>query len=282
MKSFKFKSCCTVAVLLSIIFMIGCTKNDPLGSQKGPAPDIPPVSTFLMDFTVFPSSRLSKPLPTFDDNSDRLMSNKNWAFSAFQAGVWNTLITIGFAVPVAAFVESFNHEPEYRSDGTWVWTYQVPVNGVKHTAELHAKPALSGIQWEMYISKENAYSHFKWYDGFSNIPATEGSWTLYKSPEDQLPMIEIVWHRTPGQGTGDIRYTNVIPNGPENGGYIYYGKSKNDVYDAFYHIYNKGKDNLTVIEWNSTMKNGRVKDTQHFGDNDWHCWDRNLQDVDCQ
>lgn len=41
------------------------------------------------------------------------------------------------------------------------------------------------------------------------------------------------------------------------------------------------KQKFTEIMWNETTKEGRVKDTMHFGDTDWHCWDADLQDTDC-
>jgi hypothetical protein len=52
-------------------------------------------------------------------------------------------------------------------------------------------------------------------------------------------------------------------------------------YDAFYDIYNAGRDNHTNIEWNLDEKYGRVKDPFHFGDEDWHCWNNLLDDAPC-
>ena len=78
---------------------------------------------------------------------------------------------------------------------------------------------------------------------------------------------------------GDIKYTNIEPGGAENGGYIFYGKTTDTTYDAYYHIYNKGQDNLTEIEWNLTSKAGRIKDEKHYSDTDWHYWDENLDDI---
>ena len=67
--------------------------------------------------------------------------------------------------------------------------------------------------------------------------------------------------------TGDIKYTNIIPGGAENGGYIYYGTQTGDM-TRFYDIFNKGQDNLTEIEWNHTDYHGHVKDPNKFGDSD--------------
>ena len=149
----------------------------------------------------------------------------------------------------------------------------------KYTANLHGKVVTSGVQWKMYISQENGYSDFLWYEGESNFLATEGNWTLYRSPELPNPMLEILWHRNVSEGTADIRYQNIEEGHPENGGYIFYGINQETPYNAYYHIYNKGQNNLTEIEWNRTTKEGRVKDQNKYGNEEWHYWDSNLDDT---
>ncbi|RMG31932.1 MAG: hypothetical protein D6732_14145, partial [Methanobacteriota archaeon] len=216
---------------------------------------------------------------------NKTLSHQNWGWAAINVAVWNSLLTITFAVPVAAFAESFNHEPEQQDDGSWVWSYNFqPPGGVLHTAELHATLLSDGVQWEMYITKQNVFDHFLWYSGISDFLGQHGTWTLFHDPTDPQPFIGIEWNRNPAQGTADIKYTNIIPNGPENGGYIFYGITNQFPYDAFYDIYHKSQDNHTNIEWNRTLKNGRVKDPLHFGDSAWHCWDildHQLQDIPC-
>ena len=272
----------TAIVMLGLV-MAGCQKTDTTQPEESQPPEIPPASTFLMDFDDFPdTAKISMP---GGNSFNKTQTRQNWGWAALNVGVWNTLLTLTFAVPVAAFVESFNHEPEQQDDGSWVWTYTFrPPGGVLHTAELHASLVSEGIQWEMYISKQNVYSDFLWYSGLSAYTGREGSWTLYHNPTDPTPFLGIEWHRNPLQGTADIKYTNIVPNHPENGGYIFYGIVNSNPYDAFYDIYNKGQDNHTNIEWDRTSKAGRVKDPLHFGDADWHCWDtldNDLQDIDC-
>ena len=48
-----------------------------------------------------------------------------------------------------------------------------------------------------------------------------------------------------------------------------------------YDIYNSEIDNLIEIKWNNPDRDGRVKDAEHYQDNEWHCWDNYLQDIDC-
>ncbi|MBN2001140.1 hypothetical protein JW935_26595 [candidate division KSB1 bacterium] len=265
--------------LMAVILLVGCTKESTNGPENtAKAPQIPPQSTFIMDFEAFPSQQqvLLK-----SNGSEKILGHQNWGWAAINVGVWNTFITVGLVVPVAAFVESFNHEPELQADGSWTWSYQVRAAGVLHTAKLRAQVKTEGVLWEMYISKQNAYDEFLWYSGLSNYLRTSGTWTVYKNPDEPVPCLQIEWHRNPAQKTADIRYENITPDDPENGGYIYYGVTNQSPFDAFYTIYAKSKDNLVDIQWDLTDINGRIRDPNHFGDPDWYCWDETLSDVQC-
>ncbi|MFQ5585027.1 MAG: hypothetical protein ACE5GL_11375 [Calditrichia bacterium] len=279
MNLFKYRSRIFLIsmVLLSMLLAIGCSDNETTAPQ-GEAPELPPQSTMVMDFAAFPDT--TAPSPFLKNKFDKTLSYENWGWSAFNIVVWNTVLTFTLALPVAAFEESFNHEPEFI-DGSWVWKYNFNFAGVQHTAELHGTNVSNGVEWKMIISKNNGFQNFEWFNGFSNTPLTEGNWTLNKDPDEPTPFLGIEWHRNPAQNTADIKYTNIIPDDPENGGFIFYGITSNNDYDRFYDIFNKGQNNHTNIEWLFATKEGRVKDPRHFGDSQWHCWDVSLQDVTC-
>lgn len=131
----------------------------------------------------------------------------------------------------------------------------------------------------MYISKLDEYTDFKWYTGRSALDNTSGTWTIFKEPNDPVPLLDIEWHRDYQNDTGDITYTNVEPNGAENGGYITYGTTTDVDYNAFYNLYNKGEDNLVDIEWNRTTIAGRVANEKCYGNTNWQYWDENQEDL---
>ncbi len=259
----------------------GCPANPDPSPQGAQAPTIPPASTFVMSFGDFAGSPAAKTLPSETQMAQAGTSHENWDWAAGNVGAWNTLITVTLAVPVSAFLESFNHQPTQQPDGSWVWSYSVDVAGVTHTARLKALAVGGDINWDMFISKQGFYTDFHWFSGVSNLVSTAGTWTLNLNPSNPTPAVGIEWHRNPADQTGDIKYTNIVPDGPENGGYIAYGTTTSTPYDAFYDIYNKGRDNLTEIEWARPAGQGRVSDPYHFGDSDWHCWDASHADVTC-
>jgi hypothetical protein len=268
----------SVIAIGAMILPMGCSDDETTSPEVTEAPEIPPTSTMLIDFSSFasgsgahvPGVELLEPL-----------TNQNWGWAALNAVLWQTIITVGLAIPVASFVESFNHEPELQEDGWWVWSYSVTVGVNVYTAALKGRFGGLGTQWEMYISKAGDYTDFLWYKGEADILLTEGWWLMYESPEVPTELLDIQWNRYPETQTGDIRYTNVKPGHIENGGYIFYGTNTGTLYDAFYDIYDIGNDNHTDVEWHQTNQNGRVRDPRHFGNNEWYCWDENLDDTEC-
>ena len=278
---FKFKrllALVTIAAIVAATFP-GCGSDDGGTGIEYTAPDLPPMSTFLMDFSDFGGGRYAD-LVADAQGWDESVTRHNWSWATSNVLVWNGLIIFGLAIPVAAFLEAFNHEPVRQPDGAWLWDYNFTVD-VIHLAEFYGKIEGDEVVWEMHISREGAYTDFVWYSGRSALDGSEGTWTLNQDPDNPAPMIGIEWHMDVEAETADIKYTNIVPDGPENGGYIFYGVTGEEPYDAFYDIYNIGQDNHTMIEWDLTDEDGRVSDPNRFGDTDWHCWDTLHDDVEC-
>jgi len=278
-------------VLVILVLTPGC------GDVSG-APTIPPVETFVIPFEDFESSEtndlvsvtesqmqatsLSFPVSGQFSVSLALSGNQsNWTYAALAVGIWSAIIRVGLAVPVAAFCESFQHTPVQQPDGSWIWSYSVIRGGSVYSAELHGQFITEGVHWDMRISKEGEYEDFLWYYGENTLPATEGFWILKQSPAVPTDLVRIDWSRNISAGTHAVRYTNIVPDGPENGGYIDTQYTKGIPYDHIWDMYNKGQDNHTYIEWSSTTGEGRVKNLNYFGDDDWHCWDSDRMNVTC-
>jgi len=265
------------AVLLALIgiALIAFACDDDSTAPTTQGPNIPPLTTFAIDFSAFPdtagaAAKLAD-VQSFD----------NWGWSRVNVFVWNVVITVHAVVPVAAYVEAFNHIPQQQEDGSWVWTYDVIVGNDTVTAELHAGTNAEGLDWEMYLSKSGEFTNFLWYAGQHDLLYTQGTWTLYKNPADPVQFVAIEWHRNLVDSTADIKYTNIEPGSAGNGGYITYGTTTDLTYDAFYDIFIAEQEHYIDIEWNLDTHIGRVLDSTHFEDAAWHCWDEHLEDVAC-
>ncbi len=272
-----------IAVLL---LSLACTNSDPTNPVvTADPPSLPPLSSMMIDFSDFtlPGASLEPGDPGL--STEELQSYGNWGWAVLNVAVWNTVIGVTLGVPVASFAEAFNYEPEEQPDGSWVWSYTFDVIQIRYMAELHGRLVREGFEWEMYISRKDGFDHFLWYSGLCDLFSEEGTWTFFKDPEEPVPFVEAEWHWDSNTDTGDLRFTNIEPGSPENGGYIAYEVNAPSVveipYDAFYNIYNKGNENHTDIEWNQTSLEGHIRDPLHYQDNAWHCWDSNLEDTEC-
>ncbi|MFC2097773.1 hypothetical protein ACFLSI_05505 [Bacteroidota bacterium] len=257
-------------LVISLIFS-SCEEYLNNVEQDEDAPKLPSISTFFIDFNDFP-----------DTKSANTSDSSNYIYASANVLFWNVFLSLNMIVPVASFLEAFNHYGEYDPDeNAWVWTYSFNAGGV-HEAELQGSFKSGKVIWEMYISKANNYTDFLWYSGEHNLLATEGSWTINKDPQtNPQEYLEIEWQINPSDSTMNMKFTNIIPGNAENGSYISSGTNNDPVYDLFYDIYSISSDTYTNIQWNKINRNGRVKNTNYFGDNLWHCWDTTLMNIDC-
>lgn len=246
--------------------------------ETGSAPTLPETSSFVMSFDDFDAGAAR-------DSAMNLVvaSTSNYNYAAVNVGVWNLVLQVGLIVPVASFVEAFNHDAKKQSDGSWLWAYAFSVAGIPHTAKLYGKVVNNAVEWDMYISRAGGYTDFHWYEGSSNIDGTQGTWTLMKDPDNAHAFLSIEWHRNATAGTSDIQYTNIEDGTSGFGDYIHYGVTTDATYNAYYDIYDALNDvdqpNLLEIEWNRTTTAGRVKNLAHFGNADWQYWDASHNDI---
>ena len=272
MKKKKWLVLMILPLLILPLLFNGCEKdNEP------DAPNLPPVSTFVMDLSDFVGKK------SMDASADaKGLVATNWGWAASNVLVWNTVLTVNLIVPVASFYEAFNHEGIYEGDNEWVWSYNFMAGGVSHKAELHGFLTEDAVLWEMYISRDGAFTDFLWYSGSHDLLRTEGQWILNGSPDSQSNYLQIDWTRSETDDSADVKYTLIASGAAEYGSYIFYGRTNDLPLDRFYDIYIASTQNLVEIEWSKTTKEGRIKDYTHFQDGLWHCWDSSLQDVACE
>lgn len=257
-------------LITGMLLTSSCKKDEDTKT----APVLPPQSGFVMNFNDF-----SAPADTLK-SAMAVDTYSNWGYSYLNVAVWNTALTVTLAIPVASYVEAFNHEAVYHPDtDNWTWSYNFTVGFNTYEAELTGKLDGTFVDWEMRITKSGEFADFLWYRGRSSVDQSGGYWILAENPISANDLLRIDWKKY-SDGTADIKYSNIKTGDPENGSYIWYGTTLT-TFDRFYQIYHKAVNNHTVIEWSATLHNGHVKDPNHFNDTSWHCWDYNLQDITC-
>ncbi|MEA2043429.1 MAG: hypothetical protein U9N85_12885 [Bacteroidota bacterium] len=255
--------------ILSITLLFVALALNSCDKEPDTPPVLPPESSLIADFS------------DFNDSPDKA-TYANFGYSVTNVMVWNVFITVGLAIPVASYAEAVqNHEPVYQSNETWLWSFDFSVLGITHTADLYGSLVNDSSEWKMYISKEGVCNDFLWYKGKSALNNSGGYWIMYESQSNDVELLQIDWE---SNGTsGNIRYTNIKKSAKEINGYILYGNDNTEgEFSNYYTIYNSVEEQLTEIEWDKASKAGHVRDTTHFEDQDWHCWNENLEDIDCE
>lgn len=261
-------------VIAAIGLIVSC-EDDKTTNPQNQAPTIPPQTSFVINFDEFPDT-LSGSVP-----ENPFPAKGNWGWAATNVQVWNSVLTLTLIVPVSAFVEAFNHQPVQQADGSWLWQYEISVNEGNYTAKLNGKTVTAGVEWRMLLSKSGEYTDFEWFTGFSNLPATEGTWNLNKDPNSPSPFLSIEWKRNTQEETADVKYTLLSTGLPQDGSFIFYGKTNEVPLNRFYQIFRAENNNLIEIKWSYESSFGRVKDSIYFENQNWHCWDERLDDTDC-
>ena len=263
-----------LVIVISIFMFQSCMKDQDGTINSKKAPELPAVGSLVMPFQDFSE-------PRKDGITGRTIDN--WIYSATNVLVWNTVLTVHLHVPVIAFYESFKHEANYQGNGVWLWSYEVTDDQNKtFLVKLYGELLVNDeIKWDMYVSQIGGFSNMHWFSGTTARDKSYAHWTLNFDPASPKPCLSIDFNRN--SSSSSIRYTNIIPNVPENGGYIEYreGSISGTDFNRAYDVFGAEINNLMQINWNSIYKNGRVKDFKKYSDNEWHCWGTDFQDMDC-
>jgi len=255
-----------ISLMISLTISFGCEKE-----EKDKAPQLPPASSFVTDFSEFDQGAAKK--------STEVIEN-NFVTAAVAVVYMNSVLTVGLAIPVAAYAEAFNHDAMRVDNDTWEWTYDVIVEDITYTAVLTADVVGEMVNWEMRISQEEGFQDFLWYSGSCDILRTSGTWTLYNNPEDNQEVLTIDWNHDWELGTFDVTYTYVTESN-YYGSYIEYGLTEDTDYDAYYIIDDTAQVMTYVIHYNTETHAGKIEEFVNEDPVFEGCWDSNLQNADC-
>lgn len=272
-----------LVVLVSGLFS-GCEKK-----ENAPAPALPPAGTMSIDFSNFSSKKSAIAETGFKETA--VADINNWAYAATVAGVWNTILAVNLAIPVASFNMAMDNTPVYLDNNKWQWQYNFNVIGATYKARLTGQIRSTDVKWEMYISREGvgAFSELLWYEGTSKPDGKSGQWILNHSQQFPEPVLQIDWTVT-GSDVSNIKYTYIRDLKDDRTtdlfktSFIEYGLTANTL-NAFYNVHqNTGVQNVfndIFIEWSTTNHNGHVKSNAHYQDDLWHCWNGTGENITC-
>ena len=261
--------------LIALLFFSCDTEN-----STGVAPTLPPIETMIVDFGEFANPTKSAEI-----------AKTNWVYSATTVGVWSVILGTTFAIPVAAFRSALKTEPNKIDDLSWQWQYSVEGFTSQYSARLVGKLQSNEVKWEMYITKTGiqGFDEFMWFDGTSKTDGSSGQWILYHSSAFPEKTIQIDWEKVE-EKVGEIKYTYVRENNDLgqkdnfNGSTLTFGL-QNTEFDIFVNVHayivQELRFNDSFIEWSSSNYTGHVKAEHFYNDTEWHCWDSQGNDINC-
>lgn len=241
--------------------------------EEKEVPLLPSDSTIVIDFSDFIS--MSKLY------SDKAGANREFASSSLE--YWDSVISVYLDLPVKTYKETKNIEK--AADVTynvWLWQKEYITGGDNINGKIYETITNKNfLQTEVFVSKNNEYLDFRWFFGKCDPELTIGNWTFHKDTAlSSENFLYIEWKNR--NDTVQLKYINTLKEDAKKGNYIVYrNKTDNTDFDSYFKLYYKTAVDSIEIEWNSLSKAGRIKNSTHFGDEVWHCWDGNLNDVDC-
>jgi hypothetical protein len=260
-----------IGLFLSALVILASCNSDNENNQD-PQPVMPPEYSMVPNFEDFQT-----------DENQRNQTIENWFYAAVNVSVYSGILTTGLAIPVTAFKTTISQEPFYDTDaGVWTWQSDFSANSNDFSIRLTADVNDGNVIWKGTISSSaNNVNDFVWFEGNSDVNGNSGSWTLFESPQNPAAWITTEWSRNEDRSEASATFT-VEKEGLLQGSYIIYTRDENSDLNRFVEISNTNTDDLIEIFWSSELKLGRVKSENYFNDSDFHCWDENLQDIDCE
>jgi len=183
MKTFINKALAFVLVgiiVLSISFTSCETEEEPIPI------DLPPISSLKIDLNEFPSN----------NTKSVELAAWNWLHASLTAFAWNAVLAVNVAIPVAAYVEAFNHAPVYLGDHSWEWSYSVIVGAETYETRLLGKRLDNEtFSMEMNLSQLGGFQDFKWFEGEIRYDHTAATWMISHSPDIRTEYLEIAYEK---------------------------------------------------------------------------------------
>lgn len=273
--------------LAGALFFSSCEQeNDAVIPEE---PTLPSVETMLPDLSLFEDMETDGGTPN-NGRTANFLPNATIAYINYV--VWNTLLSIDMALPVAAFAESFNHDVTYdEANDRWVWAYSVEAGGDTYSARLFGTIAEEAFLWEMYASKEGdqGFQDVLWFSGTSDFDEKGGTWKIYRDSQAPKEHLDIVWSKD-AQDNLNIRFTSLdLSEGSRipKGSYVEYGVKTEGAFNFYYNLFfvqnnDLPADKLIEIRYNSETKEGSIRSEQDFNSNEWQCWNSKFEDTACQ
>lgn len=266
-----FFSLLFIVIAAFFLSITSCSRQN-----KGEKPLPPDITTYEINFSLFNPSNT----PQNDNNN----SYENFLHANSFVTFWYSLRHNELYLPLLLLSKAPNEKTTYKGDKKgWRWKYEVEHNSKTYEVKLYAtyQNDFQWMEWKMYVSQKEGFKDFLWMKGSCKKDYSTGQWFLYKSHDDQRPLVNINFEKNYTTGKRKITYTWLDSSTKNKNSYILWGNDNAPPYDLYYTIVNTATSATAKIEWSSITSEGRISDAMYYHDNLWHCWSNNLKNTTC-
>ena len=252
--------------VLSIIFISVLILTSCINTEKIP-PLLPPGGSISADLTYF--NEAGEESTYYNDATEKIV-------------YWQILINDSLSFQKDLLETAIDNDLEYQSDETWLIRDKLNRDDKSYDILLFCIDETDTLNLKLYFSFDTVYTNLLTYDGISFNDNTQGDWTINKPEPDTsayIKFLSVNWNII-SEENKEIKFTNFLSGG-ENGNYIFYKDSTDDIYDSYIDLFDKANENHTIIQWSSNTNTGRIQDIEKYGNEDWYCWDENFLNTDC-
>lgn len=247
-------------IIIPVLILSSC-----FNTKKIP-PVLPPIESILLDLSYFVEA--GEESTNYNDAAEEIV-------------FWQILINDSLSFQKDLLETALDNDLEYQADYTWLIKDKLNCIDKSYDILLFCIDETDTLSLKLYFS-DSTYTDLLTYDGISSHNNTQGNWTINKPEPDTtiyIKFLSVNWS-IKSEENKEIKFTNFLSGG-ENGNYILYNDSTDDIYNSYIDLFDKASENHTYIQWNSITNTGRIQDIEKYGDEDWYCWDENFLNSDC-
>lgn len=256
----KYKSILSIFAFF-ILILPACINTEKI------APALPPIESISIDLTYF-----------------NLKGEESTYFNDATEGIifWQILLTDSLSFQKDLLERALTNNLEYQADETWLIKDKLNYDEESYDILLFCINYTDTVNSKLYFSLDTTYINLLTFEGISYNSNSQGNWIINKPEKDTSAYVKFLttnW-KIDSSENKEIKFTNFLSGG-DNGNYILYKDSTDDLYNSYIDLYDKANENHTIIQWNSISNVGRIKDYFRYADDEWYCWDDNFFNIEC-
>ena len=278
----------TFLAVLLVLTVWGCDDDSPTGPNLDEVPDSPTMEEVDMDFSVFSNAQnygAHKIMDSEDFDQVRTFLQNNpadnpyeqAALMAFAAESWFQVLG---QFPNTYFRQNQWGDPE-RDGDTWIWEWQVNIEGESVSMVITAEPVGDERHWEMRYSAQGVEGQ----DDFEDVlfiaaqvalDGSGGAWQMYNfTSEPDDPVFSMDYALNEDLTTMvDLRFQEE----DDDDSRILYESDGATGSLQLWGLY--GNQSHSLLNWNNDTGTGSIE-SPDFRDGERICWNDSYQETDC-